>query len=83
MLILDDIGEEQIKEDSYTSEQLEFLVDELYNYECRMMWTSNHTPDQMEAPTYYGYRLVTRLTGLAPDATLPHDLPDLRVRLRG
>ena len=80
ILILDDIGEENIKPDSYTTEELEHLVDELYNHECRLFWTSNHTPEQMDRPEYYGSRLLSRLIGLSPDATLPSDMPDLRVK---
>jgi len=79
VLILDDIGEEGVKAGSYTSEQLELLIDNAWNYECRIFWTSNHSLEQMSEATYYGYRLVSRLTGLSPDATLPPGLPDLRI----
>jgi len=79
ILVLDDIGEEGIKAESYVSEQLELLVDDLYNHEARLFWTSNHTPEQLSEPSAYGYRLLSRLTGLAPDAVLPEDMPDMRV----
>jgi len=79
VLILDDLGMESIKEGSYTTEQLELLVDELYNWECRVFWTSNRCLEDMEKSTFYGYRLVSRLTGLSPDAMIPNGLPDLRL----
>jgi hypothetical protein len=79
-LILDDIGMEGVKSGSYTSEQLELLVDEAWNYECKVFWTSNRTVEEMAEPGFYGYRLVSRLTGLSPDAPLPSGMPDLRIR---
>jgi len=33
----------------------------------------------LSEPSAYGYRLLSRLTGLAPDAVLPEDMPDMRV----
>jgi len=80
VLILDDIGMENVKADSYTNEQLELLIDEAYGWDARVFWTSNHTPEWMERQEAYGYRLVSRLTGLSLDAELPETLPDLRVR---
>jgi hypothetical protein len=80
VLILDDIGMENVKADSYTNEQLELLIDEAYGWDARVFWTSNHTPEWMERPEAYGYRLVSRLTGLSNDAELSQTLPDLRVR---
>ena len=80
VLILDDIGMESIKEGSYTTEQLELLIDDLYNWEVRVFWTSNRSLEEMSEPRFYGYRLISRLTGLSPDATLPKDMPDLRIR---
>lgn len=79
ILILDDIGEENIKTDSYTSEQLALLIDEAYNHEARVFWTANKTVGDLK--NAYGYRLVSRLCGLSPDAELPPDLPDLRVQV--
>ena len=79
VLILDDIGMESIKEGSYTTEQLELLIDEAWNWECRVFWTSNRSLDEMAEPRFYGYRLTSRLTGLSPDATIPDGLPDLRI----
>jgi DNA replication protein DnaC len=81
ILVLDDIGMENIKPESYTTEQLEILMDEMYNHEVRVFWTSNKTPDALERDGIYGQRLVSRLTGLSPDAMLPSDLPDLRIRV--
>lgn len=83
VLILDDIGMEIVKPEAYTTEQLELLIDEIYNHEGRLIWTSNKTPEELEKPEAYGYRLVSRLTGLAPDVQLPHNMPDLRVRAIG
>ena len=79
VLILDDIGEEGVKAESYVSEQLELLIDELYNFECRMFWTSNHTVEALAESSCYGYRLASRLVGLSPDVHLPEGMPDLRV----
>jgi hypothetical protein len=79
ILILDDIGEETIKENAYTTEELENLIDALYNNDAKLFWTSNHTVEQMSEPNYYGPRLISRLIGLAPAIELPPDLPDLRL----
>lgn len=80
ILILDDIGMENIKPESYTTEQLEILMDEAYNHEARVFWTSEKTPETLEQADVYGQRLVSRLVALSPDILLPYDLPDLRVR---
>ena len=80
ILILDDLGMENAKAEAYTTEQLELLVDEAYNNEVRIFWTSNRSPEDLEKPHVYGPRLVSRLTGASPDAQLPITLPDLRVR---
>lgn len=80
VLILDDLGMENVKADSYTSEQLELLIDTIYNYESRLFWTANKSVEELTKPTAYGYRLMSRLCGAAPDAGLPDDLPDLRVK---
>ena len=80
VLIMDDIGMENLKPDSYTTEQLELLIDRAYGLEARLFWTSNKTVEQLNEPSAYGPRLISRLTGLSPDACLPPDLPDLRNR---
>jgi hypothetical protein len=74
----------------YALEQLELLLNVAYGYEARLFWTSNkHVQDTelngvkvlgLANPAIYGPRLVSRLTGLSPDTTLPFDLPDLRIR---
>jgi hypothetical protein len=76
VLVMDDIGEEN--PGGYPSEQLALLVDEADGYEGRVFWTSNHTVEQLGE--LYSHRLVSRLTGMSPDAVLPPDLPDLRIR---
>lgn len=79
VLILDDVGMENLKPDAYTSEQLELLVDDCDGWEGRVFWTSNKTPEYLEAETRYGSRLVSRLCRLSPDAQLSPNLPDLRL----
>ena len=94
VLILDDLGMERMKDGSgYATEQLELLVDAAYGYEARVIWTSNRPVSDGERSgarilglantSVYGPRLVSRLTGLAPDVILPEDLPDLRIRRIG
>ena len=85
VLVLDDVGEESMS--PYPSEQLELLIEQAYDHECRVFWTSNHTVSALgrEVPEQgriesYGHRLMSRLTGLAPDAELPATMPDLRIR---
>ena len=89
VLILDDLGMENVKGGGYSNEQLELLVDAAYGYEARLFWTSNKSVTDTEVegnkvfglanPAIYGPRLVSRLIGLSPDAMLP-PLPDLRTR---
>lgn len=80
ILVVDDIGSESVKgEKSYVQEQLELLVDTVYNHEAKMFWTSNVRVEQLADPKFYGYRFVSRLTGASPDIELPQDLPDLRI----
>ena len=55
-------------------------MDEAYNHEARVFWTSEKTPETLEQADVYGQRLVSRLVALSPDILLPYDLPDLRVR---
>lgn len=88
ILIMDDLGMEfpkAAKADGdptrgwvYTSEQLELLVDEAWNHEARLYWTSQREVEELEQ--LYGSRLMSRLVGLSPDARLPKGMPDLRVR---
>lgn len=88
VLVLDDIGmefpkgakavENPTRGWTYTTEQLERMIDDLWNFEARVFWTSQRTPVEMEA--LYGERLMSRLIGLAPDAMLPPGMPDLRIR---
>ena len=89
ILVLDDLGMEFPKADKardadptkgwvYTSEQLELLIDEMWNHECRLFWTSQRKVTDLEG--YYGSRFMSRLCGLAPDAELPPGMPDLRTR---
>jgi DNA replication protein DnaC len=83
VLILDDLGMETLKPDSYTTEQLELLIDEAYGLgTARVFWTSNKLVEDLEQPGAYGPRLMSRLLGMSPDATLPANLPDLRVKAR-
>jgi DNA replication protein DnaC len=80
VLVLDDLGMETLKADSYTTEQLELLIDEAYGLgTARVFWTSNKLVEDLEQPTAYGPRLMSRLLGLSPDHTLPSDMPDLRI----
>lgn len=83
ILIVDDIGMERIGD--YTSEQLELLIDTAYNHECRFFWTSEYPTASKDENLktlrkVYSYRLVSRLTGLAPMIHLPDGMPDLRVK---
>jgi hypothetical protein len=80
VLILDDLGMENVRSDSYTTEQLELLIDEIYNWEGRLFWTSNRGPEHLAKPEVYGYRLMSRLMGLSPARILPLGMPDLRNR---
>lgn len=93
VLVLDDLGMENLKQDSYTTEQLELLIDKAYGLEARLFWTSNKQIEDRKTetgevikglsnPLLYGPRLISRLTGLSPDvdSRLLADLPDLRVR---
>jgi DNA replication protein DnaC len=83
VLVVDDIGMERIGD--HTSEQLELLIDTAYNHECRFFWTSEYPTaskdgNEKTLRKLYSYRLVSRLTGLAPPIRLPEDMPDLRVK---
>lgn len=81
IVILDDFGMENIKgEKAYVQEQLELLVDVAYNWEARVFWTSNHSFEALADERLYGYRMMSRMAGLAPDLKLPEELPDLRAR---
>ena len=90
VLILDDLGMENVKGGGYSNEQLELLVDAAYGYEARLFWTSNKSVTDTEVdgnkvfglanPAIYGPRLVSRLIGLSPDAVLPKNMVDLRVQ---
>jgi hypothetical protein len=90
VLILDDIGMENPKDGAYSTDQLELLIDEAYDHEAKVFWTSNlpvspesrdeNGKDERSLRGTYGYRLVSRLIGLSPDAKrMPGTMPDLRV----
>lgn len=88
VLILDDMGMEfpkgaKAQENptrgwTYTSEHLERMIDDLWNNEAKVFWTSQRKVTEMEA--LYGERLLSRLIGLSPDVELPPNMPDLRIK---
>ena len=65
-LILDDLGRERFKPDSYACIMLESIINYRYEYEMTTMWNSNLDAEALI--DQYGAPLVDRLRGIAPVA---------------
>ena len=77
LLILDDLGAEQAREDSWGDTQLYAILETRYSAGRATLWTSNLTKAEFTAR--YSKRLVSRLFGMALPIEVPTGLLDRRL----
>ncbi|MEI6416034.1 MAG: hypothetical protein WCP34_17495 [Pseudomonadota bacterium] len=76
LLVLEDLGAEQAKQDSWANTLLYEVLEARYSAHRAILWTSNLSKGELVSR--YGSRLMSRLMGMAPALEVPADLPDRR-----
>jgi hypothetical protein len=76
LLVLEDLGAEQAKQDSWANSMLYEVLEARYSAQRAILWTSNLPKGELVSR--YGSRLMSRLMGMSPALEVPANLPDRR-----